>query len=237
MAIVYDIEANKLIEEAAKELAKSENIKAPDWSAFVKTGTSKERPPAREDWWFVRAAAILRTMYTSRGPIGVQKLRVKYGSKKNRGHKPEKFFKASGKIIRLILQQLEKDELIKKSDAGVHKGRIIAAKGRSILDKAASVIVSRKPKKEEVKKEAPKKEEPKKEAEVKKDVPEKKDAPKEEKKEVVKEEVKKEEPKKVEKAPENKEEVKKEEPLKEEKKVEKPKEEKKKVPKEPEKKE
>ena len=189
MAIVYDIEANELIEETSKELAKLENIKAPDWAAFVKTGISKERPPAREDWWFVRAAAILRTLYKSKGPIGVQKLRVKYGSKKNRGHKPEKFFKSSGKIIRLILQQLEKEELIKKNDAGVHKGRVIAPKGKSILDKTASIIVGKRPKKE-VKVEE-KKEEVKKKPEEKKDVP--KEVKKvEEKKEEVKEPEKKE---------------------------------------------
>jgi small subunit ribosomal protein S19e len=65
--------------------------------------------------------------------IGVQKLRIKYGGNKNRGHKPSRFYKSSGKIIRLILQQLEKAEFIKKTDAGVHKGRVIAPKGKSFL--------------------------------------------------------------------------------------------------------
>ena len=139
MANVYDIEANKLIEQAAKELAKLPSIKAPEWSYFVRTGPAKERVPFRTDWWYVRAAAILRTIYKSQGPIGVQKLRVKYGSKKNRGHKPEKFFAAAGKHIRLILQQLEQAELIKKAEVGVHKGRIISPKGKSFLDKLASV--------------------------------------------------------------------------------------------------
>ena len=45
MATVYDVEAQKLIEESAKELAKLEAIKAPEWASFVKTGTSKEKPP------------------------------------------------------------------------------------------------------------------------------------------------------------------------------------------------
>ncbi len=219
MATVYDIEANVLIEESSKELAKMENIKSPDWAAYVKTGTAKERPPARDDWWFVRAAAILRTIYKSKGPIGVAKLRLKYGSKKNRGHRPEKFFRASGKIIRLIIQQLEKEELIKKAEVGVNKGRIITGKGKSFLDKLASKMVGNKPvKKEEVK--AEKKvevEEEKKEASVDK----KKEEVKEEKKEAhvdkKKEEVKKEEPKQ-EKKEEKKTEEKKEEPKPEEKK-------------------
>ncbi len=147
MAIVYDIEANKLIEAAAKELAKLPNMKSPEWAAFVKTGTAKERPPAREDWWHVRAASVLRAIYKAHGPIGVQKLRTRYGSKKNKGHKPEKFFRASGKIIRLILQQLEKEGFIKKAEIGVHKGRVISAKGKSFLDKIASVLAGKKPKK------------------------------------------------------------------------------------------
>jgi small subunit ribosomal protein S19e len=81
------------------------------------------------------------------GPIGVSKLRSKYGGKKNRGMKPEKFYPASGKIIRTILQQLENAELVKKEEKGVHKGRIIAPKGVSLLDKAASKIAGKKPEK------------------------------------------------------------------------------------------
>jgi small subunit ribosomal protein S19e len=145
LAIAYDVDATVLIENAAKEFAKIKTIKAPDWSAFVKTGMAKERVPAREDWWHVRAASILRAIYTSNGPIGVQKLRIRYGSKKNRGHKPEAFYKASGKIIRVILQQLESEGMIKKAEKGVHKGRIITAKGKSFLDKIASGLVPKKP--------------------------------------------------------------------------------------------
>ena len=106
----------------------------PDWAKFSKTGTHKERPPMDPEWWYKRAAAILRTVYI-KGPIGVSKLRIKYGGKKDRGHKPEEFRKGSGKIIRLILQQLEKEELIKFAEKGVHKGRVITAKGQSFLDK------------------------------------------------------------------------------------------------------
>ena len=199
MATVYDVEANTLIEETAKELAKVENVKAPEWAAFVKTGKAKERVPAREDWWYARSAAILRTIYRSSGPIGVQKLRIKYGSKKNRGHKPGKFFSASGKIIRVILQQLEKEGLIKKAEIGVHKGRVIAPKGRSFLDKIASSLISKKPAKEEEKEE--KKEAPKEIKEDKKEI--KKEAPKKE--EISREKEAKEETKQAEEKTDTKE--------------------------------
>lgn len=137
MATIYDIDSNKLIEKAALELKKL--IKAPEWSQFVKTGVSKERPPVDRDWWYHRAASILRTVYI-RGPVGTNKLRVKYGSKKNRGVKPEKFYPGSGKIIRTILQQLEKIELIKSVEKSKHKGRIITPKGKSFLDKLAKNV-------------------------------------------------------------------------------------------------
>ncbi len=139
MVAVFDVPAQKLVEKVALELKKLPELDAPEWTIFVKTGVHKERPPERADWWHIRAASVLRTIYKS-GPIGVSKLRSKYGGGKRRGVEPKKFKKASGKIIRTILQRLEKVELIKRVDAGVSKGRIITAKGQAMLDKAAGVI-------------------------------------------------------------------------------------------------
>ena len=134
MATVYDINPNKLIEKAANALKK--DIKAPEWSMFVKTGRAKERVPMEKDWWYKRAASVLRKVYVL-GPVGTNKLKFKYGSKKNRGCRPEKFYPASGKIIRTMLQQLEGLGLISKEEKGVHKGRKITPKGKSFLDKLA----------------------------------------------------------------------------------------------------
>jgi len=144
MKDIYNVPQNELIEKTALELKKIPFIKPPAWTEFVKTGAHKERAPARDDWWYVRAAAILRTTHKL-GPIGVSKLRTKYGGKKNRGVKPEKFYSGSGKIIRTVLQQLEEAGLVKKAEKGVHKGRIIAPKGASILDKVAAQISGKKP--------------------------------------------------------------------------------------------
>lgn len=139
MASFYDVDTQELIEQVSVELKKIVIIKPPVWSWFVKTGASRERPPARDDWWHIRSASVLRYV-AMKGPIGVQKLRVKYGGKKNRGYKKEHFFKSSGNILRKILQQLEKSELIKQDTRGTHKGRVITAKGKSLLDKTASKI-------------------------------------------------------------------------------------------------
>ncbi len=134
MATIYDADTNKLIAKAAEELAKSEHVKAPSWAQFVKTGTQKQRPPTQKNWWQLKAAALLRTIYM-KGPIGVSKLRAHYGGNKRRGYKPAEFRNASGKIIRLILQQLDKGGFTKYAEKGVHKGRVITPKGKSFLDK------------------------------------------------------------------------------------------------------
>lgn len=152
MTTIYDVDAQELIVKTAEELKKLPEIKPPDWATFVKTGMHKERPPARDDWWYVRIASILRTVYRQ-GPIGVSKLRTKYGGKKSRGVKKKHFYKGSGNILRKSLQQLEKAGFVKFAEKGVHKGRIITPKGKSFLDKIAAQVYSVKPRQEEFKQE------------------------------------------------------------------------------------
>ncbi|MBW2977113.1 30S ribosomal protein S19e [Candidatus Woesearchaeota archaeon] len=171
MATIYDCNPSELAEKAAEELKKTEAMKPPQWAQFVKTGAHKERPPVKSDWWYVRAASVLKQVYRY-GPIGVSKLRVRYGGKKNRGVKTEHFCKGSGNIIRKILQQLESGGLIKKDLKSQHKGRLITAKGKKFLDDIAKKI-STMPEKTQLKKEAKKEEakaqEPKKETEARQD--------------------------------------------------------------------
>tara|TARA_Y100000310_G_C20661186_1_gene804880 strand:+ start:1845 stop:2255 length:411 start_codon:yes stop_codon:yes gene_type:complete len=129
----YNQKPNELIEKTAEKLKQVEQINPPEWSSFVKTSTSRDRPPVEKDWWYSRAASILRKLDIL-GPIGTNKLKRKYGGRKNRGHKPEKFFKGSGKIIRTILNQLEQAGLAEKKEAKGHKGRVLTKKGKSFLD-------------------------------------------------------------------------------------------------------
>jgi small subunit ribosomal protein S19e len=145
MVTIHNASANELIQKTADELKRLETMKMPEWALFIKTGTSRERTPYQEDWWYLRAASILRAVYI-KGPVGVNKLRVKYGGKKNRGHKTEHFYKSSGKIIRVVLQQLETSGFLQKKAVGVHKGRMVTNSGKSFLDKIASVLVKAAPK-------------------------------------------------------------------------------------------
>lgn len=144
---MYDVDVQELILKTAEELKKVPEIKPPAWASFVKTGMHKERPPVNDDWWYVRAASVLRSIYRF-GPVGVSKLRTKYGGKKNRGVKKEHFYKGSGNILRKSLQQLEKAGFVKFTEKGLHKGRIITPKGKSLLDKIATQIHGLKPKQE-----------------------------------------------------------------------------------------
>lgn len=143
MPTMYDVPVNDLLEEVAKDLQNIDTIRPPEWASVVKTGIHKERPPQREDWWYMRCAAILRNVRRLQC-VGVEKLRTKYGGRQRRGHKTEHFAKGSGNIIRKVLQQLEAAELIKKGEKGVHKGRVITPKGISLLDKAAVKLYKKK---------------------------------------------------------------------------------------------
>lgn len=140
MVSIFDAAAGKLTKEVAETLKTKKEIAPPEWAKFVKTGVHKERPAQQKDWWRIRAAAILRTVYKD-GPVGISKLRSKYGGRKNRGRKPEKFRKGSGSIIRKIVQQLDAAGLIKYKKEGVRKGRVITPAGVSLLNKAAAKVL------------------------------------------------------------------------------------------------
>jgi small subunit ribosomal protein S19e len=134
MTTVYDVPADLLINEVAKELLGKKEINPPEWAKFVKTGVHKERRPEDANWWYVRCASILRRVYID-GPVGMNSLRTHYGGKKDRGSQPEKFKRGSGAIIRGALHQLEKAGFLMKVDAG----RIITPKGKSFLDRASNI--------------------------------------------------------------------------------------------------
>lgn len=131
-----EIESGLFIKTLSESLKSFPEITIPKWATYVKTSSSKMRPPEADDWWYTRGASLLRQIYI-KGVIGVSKLRTKYGSAKKRGVKPRKFTKSSGKIIRVILQQSEKAGLIEKVKAK-KCGRRLTKKGKELLEKLAS---------------------------------------------------------------------------------------------------
>ena len=134
MTSIYDIPADEFNKKLATILKSMPEFKAPEWSFFVKTGMSKDRPPQEPDFWQKRAASILRQIYLNK-TVGVGRLRTRYGSKKNRGVKPSRFKKSGGKIIRVILQQAEAVGLLEKfNEPGERAGRRLTEQGKELLE-------------------------------------------------------------------------------------------------------
>jgi small subunit ribosomal protein S19e len=129
---IFAKDPEKFIPALAEALKKIPEFEVPEWATYVKTGVSRERPPVMDDFWYTRAASILRQLYI-KGVVGVGKLRTRYGSRKDRGGRPDKFFKSGGKIIRVILQQAEEAGLVEKVTRMQH-GRRLTQAGRDLLD-------------------------------------------------------------------------------------------------------
>jgi len=124
------VPADRLIKELAEIIKENySQIKPPIWAQYVKTGSHRERVPDNPDWWYIRAAAILRKIYL-RGEVGVERLRTAFGGRKQRGTRKCHFRKSGGKIIRKIMQQLEDAKLVKKIEGG---GRTLTPEGLSLL--------------------------------------------------------------------------------------------------------
>lgn len=140
MTTVYDVPPDHIIRRVAEELKKKKEIVPPAWAAFAKTGVHKEMPPEDPDWWFIRAAAVLRRVYVD-GPLGVERMRSFYGGNKNRGSKPNAFRKGSGSILRKSLQQLEAAGLV------IHDktGRRVSPAGMSFLDNLSAEVLKNPP--------------------------------------------------------------------------------------------
>ena len=138
MTTLYDVPPQLIIEKVAEELKNFDEIKPVSWAQYVKTAVYKERAPDQppEVWWYLRCASLLRKIYI-KGPIGVNRLKIIYGGRKNRGAKPFRFKKGGGAIIRNALHQLEDAGLVETKEK---IGRILTSKGISLLDRIAHQI-------------------------------------------------------------------------------------------------
>ena len=137
MAKVYDVPADILINRLS-EILKNEDIPAPSWAQFVKTGTHAEKPPQNSEWWHVRCASILRKIYLH-GPVSVNDLRTMYGGGRPVGYGAAHHKDASGAIIRNAIHGLEKLGLVTKIEK---KGRMLTKQGMQKLDRLSTEILS-----------------------------------------------------------------------------------------------
>jgi small subunit ribosomal protein S19e len=135
---VKEVPASMFIEELAKYLKENvKSVRPPEWALFVKTGPHKERVPDNADWWYLRAASVLRKLYVSGEPVGVGTLRNVYGGLKRRGSAPPHFRRSGSSIIRHVLHQLEAAGLVVKVG---RRGRALSPSGKSLMDSVASEV-------------------------------------------------------------------------------------------------
>ena len=101
MVNAYDVPAEKLIGSLAAEMKNVQGLAPAEWAPIVKTGSHAERPPAQADWWYVRAASLMRKLYVH-GPVGQTELESAYGGTKALAYFPKHHRDAGGSIIRTI---------------------------------------------------------------------------------------------------------------------------------------
>jgi small subunit ribosomal protein S19e len=140
---VKDVPSHDFVKALAEWLKKSGKIKLPDYVDYAKTAKHKELAPYDRDWYYVRAASVVRHIYLRRG-VGVGGLQKVYGGRKRRGTRPGKYVLASASVHRHVLQQLEKMKLIEQDDE--NGGRRITSKGQKDLDQIAGQVISDKKK-------------------------------------------------------------------------------------------
>ncbi|MFB6229470.1 MAG: 30S ribosomal protein S19e [Halobacteriales archaeon] len=140
MVTLYDAPTEELIDAVAEELR--DEVDEPEWAPFAKAGSYAELPPEQEDFFYTRAASILRTVAVD-GPVGVERLRTRYGGKSSGSTRyrvaPEHRVDGSGNLIRTIIQELEGAGLLERPPDG--KGRVVTPEGRSLLDATAGDVL------------------------------------------------------------------------------------------------
>ena len=140
MVTLYDVPADALIEALAEKL--EGELDEPDWAPYAKSGTGREFPPEQEDFWYVRAASVLRTVAKD-GPVGVERLATRYGSAKEGtarfGVAPRHRTAGSRNQLRTMLQDLEEAGYLERPPND--EGRVISAAGQSLIDTTAGEVL------------------------------------------------------------------------------------------------
>lgn len=134
MSKVFETNPQEYNLKLAEALKKVPEFEEPEWAKIVKSGSGKERPINEDDFWYKRSASILKQIY-KKGVVGVNRLRTKYGNRRNKGMRPDKFYRAGGKILRTILQQSDKAEFTEiVKIKGQRAGRKLTEKGKKFLE-------------------------------------------------------------------------------------------------------
>lgn len=133
---VRDVPPAKFIQAYTEVLKNNDKFVVPKWADIVKTGVQRELAPYDPDWYFVRAASIVRKIYMRPG-TGVGALQKRYGGAYRRGARPEIHRDSSSGVIRTILITLDDLKITEKTAKG---GRRISRVGQQALDLVAGQV-------------------------------------------------------------------------------------------------
>lgn len=111
-------------------------VKPPAYAPFVKTVSSNFEPPKSFDWWYIRAASVLRKLAV-KGCMGVTDLAYEYSGKRRRGRSREHFVLGARGHVRRILIQLEGAKLVEKQRCG----RVLSKSGWELVVGVASEVL------------------------------------------------------------------------------------------------
>ena len=111
MVTVKDVPADKFIKAYAEHLKKTQLITPMENLLLFKTRSCNELTPNDDDWFYTRAASLARKVYLRPG-LGVGTMIHLYGKVKRCGRQRNKHGFASSKLIRYILQELSKANVL-----------------------------------------------------------------------------------------------------------------------------
>merc|ERR1711990_409222 len=148
---VLDVHSQSFIKKLAEFFKEKDLLKVPKKMehGLVKCSHANEIAPLSSDWFFTKAAAVVRQIYICQTKtMGVGTLKRMFGMRKRRGRQPPCFATGSGKILREIVKQLRTigyvQNLVSVSDDGKNNiglGLTMTKSGTAELDKVASRLL------------------------------------------------------------------------------------------------
>ena len=133
---VKDVAPFDFVVAYAAQLKRSGKVEVPKWVDIAKTAHWKELAPYDPDWYYIRAAAIVRKVYLRQG-TGVGALKKRFGGAYRRGAAPERHQDGAGGLIRTILLSLDELNITEAHGKG---GRKVTRTGQQALDLVAGQV-------------------------------------------------------------------------------------------------
>lgn len=134
---IKDCKPDVFVAKLAAHLKNERKLTPGAWTIFAKTAAAKVISPTDQDWYYIRAASMLRQAY-NKGSLGTNACRNLYGCAKNGKSVPHHFSLASGKIHREILRGLVSAGYMKVEDRNDQcPRRVLSPQGKRALEQLA----------------------------------------------------------------------------------------------------